>query len=269
MSVDRSLSRTSDRSGDNHFETTVRGYAKHQVDGYLAWMHDQLSAAQAGLADARRELDAARGESEVLRQQLQTRPQHEQISVRMAEILRLAQEEAEQERGKAAQLAAGILQRAEVQARQVIEKARSDATEMTQQTLRDCEDQITGARADATQLVDTARQQAEATLAEARERSRRVLSDVDRRSRQIMALQQRRLAAVLAAHEDAVSRLEIAGRLINEHLEQDREEGDPGAQVDPEVLPTLGPAIESGEVDLSGSQPPLPDEPAEVDLTKA
>lgn len=272
MSAERSPSRNLDKGGDNRFETTVvRGYDKHQVDGYVAWMQDQIAAAQAGLADARRELEAARGESDRLRQQLQNRPQHEQVSARMTQILRLAQEEAEQEREKAAQLAAGILEGAEAQARQVIEKARSDATEMTRETQRTCEEQVADARAKATQLVETARQQSEATLAETRERSRRVLSDVDRRSRQIMALQQRRLAAVLAAHEDTMNRLEIAGRLINEQLEQDREEGDPADQVDPQVLPTLGPAIESDELDsASGSPPPQPSDeaPADADSTE-
>jgi cell division septum initiation protein DivIVA len=272
MSAERSQSKNLDKGGDNRFESVMRGYDKHQVDGYVAWMQDQIAAAQAGLGDARRELEAARGESERLRQQLQTRPQHEQVSERMAQILRLAQEEAEQEREKAAQLAAGILEGAEAQARDVIEKARSDAAEMTRETQRSCEEQITDARAKAAELVETARQQSEATLAEARERPRRVLSDVDRRSRQIMALQQRRLAAVLAAHEDAMNRLEIAGRLINEQLEQDHEEGDPAAQVDPQVLPTLGPAIEAGELDSpSGSQSSQPpgETPDDGDGTEA
>jgi peptidoglycan DL-endopeptidase CwlO len=244
MSSERSQPGHGDRDAGNRFETVMRGYDKRQVEDYVAWLGEQLSAMQADLTETRRKLDAAREDSAALRQQLQTRPPHEQVSARMAEILRLAQEEAEQEREKAAEQAADILEQTQAKAAEVIEEARSDAAQMTRETQGQCEDQLASAQAKVAQLLETAQRQAEATLTEAGERSRRVLTDVDQRSRQITSLQQRRLAAVLAAHHDVKQRLEDAGRLIDEQLGQDREQGDPAAAVDPEVLPTLGPAIQ-------------------------
>jgi cell division septum initiation protein DivIVA len=236
----------------------VRGYDKRRVEDYAAWLREQLSAAQGELADAHRELAAARDESVALQQQLQNPPRHEHVSARMAEILRLAQEEAEQEREKAAHIAAGIHERTQVEAREVVNQAQLKATDMVRDTRRCSEDALTVARQNAKQLIETARDEADATLAQARERSQRVLNDTDRRSRQIMALQQRRLTRVVAAHKDSMRWVEVASTVINGHLAQDREQGHPAAQVDPEVLPTLGPALDSGDVDLSPRPHPSP-----------
>lgn len=254
MTVERAQPGPSDRDRQNRFETVVRGYDKHQVDDHIARLQQQLAAARTQLADARRDLTVARDDTAALRQQLRPRPWHEQVSDRMTEILRLAQEEAERERNQAAQLAADVLARAQAEAGEVVTEARANAAELRRDTRRSCEDQLANARATASELIETTREEAETTLARARERSQRALADTDKRSRQIMALQHGRLEGVLAAYQDTLHRLEEAERLIKESLDEDREQGDPAAQVDPEVLPTLGSALDTDQHAPPGSR---------------
>src|SRR5919199_6650931 len=107
MTTDHPVTAARDASVENLFETVFKGYAKRQVEDYIAWLQEQVSAVKAELTDARRELAVAREDLVVTKAQLQARPAHEEISVRMAQILRLAEEEAQQERNAAAQQADG------------------------------------------------------------------------------------------------------------------------------------------------------------------
>src|SRR3954452_11035717 len=261
MTTENPLPAARDAGVENLFETVFKGYAKRQVEDYIAWLQEQVSAAKAELTDARHELAVARADLVETRTQLQTRPAHEEISVRMAQILRLAEEEAQQERDAATQHAAGVLEQARGEARAALEAAHENADEIVRTARRECDDELASPRPEATRRVETARRQAEATMADARERAQRALADADRRSEQITSLQQRRLAAVLAAHEDVVRRLESVRRVIGEPLVQDREQGDPAASGDHAPLPAagaaVGPAIEP--------KPPRP--PAEAPMS--
>jgi peptidoglycan DL-endopeptidase CwlO len=251
MTTEHPLSAAARDAGvENLFETVFKGYAKRQVEDYIAWLQEQVSAAKAELTDARRELATARNDLVETRAQLQTRPAHEEISVRMAQILRLAEEEAQQERDAGAQQAASVLEQARGEARAALEAAHANAAEIVRAARRECDDELAGARAEANRLVETARRQAEGTMSDARERAQRALADADRRTEQITALQQRRLAAVLSAHEDVVRRLEAARSVIGEILVQDREQGDPAAAIDPTPLPAAGPAVDPTSVQL-------------------
>src|SRR5918911_3719689 len=101
-----------DSGVDNLFETVIRGYHKRQVEDYIAWLQEQVSAVKAELTAARRELAVAREDLVATKAQLQSRPAHEEVSLRMAQILRLAEEEAQQERDAAAKQAGGGLEQA-------------------------------------------------------------------------------------------------------------------------------------------------------------
>src|SRR5919199_669579 len=178
MTTDHPVTAARDASVENLFETVFKGYAKRQVEDYIAWLQEQVSAAKSELTDARRELAVARDDLASTRSQLQTRPQHEEISVRMAQILRLAEEDAQQ-----------------------------SATQIVEGTRRECDDELAAARAEANRLVETARRQAEATMSDARERARSALADADRRTQQITNLQEQRLSAGLSAPPGAHSPL--------------------------------------------------------------
>jgi cell division septum initiation protein DivIVA len=256
MTTEHPLPAARDAGVENLFETVFKGYAKRQVEDYIAWLQEQVSAAKAELTDARRELATARDDLVETRAQLQTRPAHEEISVRMAQILRLAEEEAQQERDAGAQQAASVLEQARGEARAALEAAHANAADIVRAARRECDDDLAAARAEANRLVETARRQAEGTMADARERAQRALADADRRTEQITTLQQRRLAAVLSAHEDVVRRLEAARGVIGEILVQDGEQGDPAAAIDPTPLPAAGPAVDPTSVQLPSRPSP-------------
>src|ERR687885_2552638 len=127
MTTDHPVTAARDASVENLFETVFKGYAKRQVEDYIAWLQEQVSAAKSELTDARRELAVAREDLVSTRAQLQTRPQHEEISVRMAQILRLAEEEAQQERDAATQHAAAVLEQARGEAQAALQAAHDNA----------------------------------------------------------------------------------------------------------------------------------------------
>src|ERR687886_2647239 len=109
MTSEHQSAALNDPGVDNLFETVIRGYHKRQVEDYIAWLQEQVAAVKAELTDARRELAVAREDLVVTKAQLQARPAHEEISVRMAQILRLAEEEAQQEKDAATAQAAVVL----------------------------------------------------------------------------------------------------------------------------------------------------------------
>src|SRR3954454_23495952 len=112
MTSDQQSAALYEQGADNLFETVIRGYHKRQVEDYIAWLQEQVSAVKAELTDARRELAVAREDLVVTKAQLKTRPRHEEISVRLAQILRLAEEESQQERDAAERQANGVLEQA-------------------------------------------------------------------------------------------------------------------------------------------------------------
>jgi cell division septum initiation protein DivIVA len=139
------------------FQIVVRGYHKRQVDDYIAQLQERISALQAELEEAHREQTAA-GEG-ALRAGPRTYPQHERVSLRMNEILRLADEEAALAREEADRHAAAMLERARVEARGLLEAARSTAEEVLRETMRRCEEERVAARLEARRLIEPARRQ--------------------------------------------------------------------------------------------------------------
>src|SRR3954469_607039 len=147
MTTEQPLPAARDAGVENLFETVFKGYAKRQVEDYIAWLQEQVSAAKTELTQARRELAIAREDLVETRAQLQTRPQHEEISVRMAQILRLAEEEAQQERDAAAQQAGAVLDQARGEAQAALQAAHDNAEEIVRATRRGCDDELATARA--------------------------------------------------------------------------------------------------------------------------
>src|SRR3954464_12550839 len=120
MTTEHPLPAARDAGVENLFETVFKGYAKRQVEDYIAWLQEQESAAKTELTQARPDVAIRRGDLLEARAQLQTRPQHEEISVRMAQILRLAEEEAQQERDAAPEQATAVLEQARAEARRAL-----------------------------------------------------------------------------------------------------------------------------------------------------
>ena len=134
------------------FEREMRGYSRRKVDEWVARAKSQVKA----MEDRYSQLLA---EAERLRRELldarhaASRPVHEEISERVGQILRLADEEAHSERHQAAQEIAATRE----EARQQTDKLRAEARQEAERIRTDTQDQ-------AERLLSAAQEQADQAL---------------------------------------------------------------------------------------------------------
>src|SRR3954451_5743707 len=88
---------------EDPFEVVMRGYNKRQVDEYVMQCQHHMRDLSQRLALAEREIERARAEAQAAREKATVKPAHEEVSERLAQILRLANEESERERSQAAE----------------------------------------------------------------------------------------------------------------------------------------------------------------------
>jgi cell division septum initiation protein DivIVA len=162
MAIEHSQPGPHDAGGGNLFQTVMLGYHKHQVEDQVTRLQERIFALEAELEAARRSASAT--SADPVARQRQSRPRHEGVSLRMAQILQLADEEAKQARVEAAEQAAAVLERAQTEARELLEAARSTAEEVLRGVMRRSEEELAAARAEASRLVAAAREQAQAIL---------------------------------------------------------------------------------------------------------
>jgi DivIVA domain-containing protein len=160
---------------DDAFEVQLRGYSRRQVDEFLARCRSQIRDLEQRLERAQNETEELRHDLATARQQaLGAKPAHQEVSERIAQILKLADDEARSEKTKAQDEIA--LQRNEAQTE--AERVRTEAREQTERMLTAAQEQaeraITSARAEAEKTRNSARTEAERTTTAARTEAERV-----------------------------------------------------------------------------------------------
>jgi cell division septum initiation protein DivIVA len=242
------------------FDTTVRGFNKKQVEEYLGLMrselatkNDDLAALQAQVDERSRELNQVREEITSLRSETSAanRPQHEEVSERLAQILRLADEEADQKRAKAAQEAETALEQARDQSAKVLEAARSAAEGIISAARERAEKEAAAAKAEAEALLANAASSSQATIEDAEQRAAQVLSDADQRTSQITSLQDERLAALREVHTDTLRRLEAVRGVLEKVLIAEADAGPPHSGISNAPLPAAGVALRAADVEVT------------------
>jgi cell division septum initiation protein DivIVA len=246
-------------SSDSLFETTMRGYNKRQVDEYIVWLRAELSSAQEDARAAREQSDETARDVQRMRDELSqaraeassaVRPQHEEVSERLAQILRLADEEADQKRARAVEEADSTLEAARDQSAKVLEAARSAAEGIISAARARAEKEAAAAKAEAEALLASAASSSQATIDDAEQRAARVLADADQRTGQITSLQDERLAALREVHTDTLRRLEVVRGALEKVLTAEIEAGPPDSAVDAAPLPAAGTALRAVDIDL-------------------
>jgi len=86
--------------GGMEWEREVRGYNRQQVDNYVAWRTGQVRELESRLSQSLGEIEHLRQEVADARQSAR-RPPHEEISERVGQILKLADDEAKSQRDRA------------------------------------------------------------------------------------------------------------------------------------------------------------------------
>src|SRR6516165_8901625 len=180
------------------FEMQMRGYSRRQVDDFVARRNNEIRELEQRLARALDESEHLRRELTAVRQQaLAGRPAHEEVSERIAQILKLADDEAKAQKNKADDDIAKL--RADAQ--QESERVRADAREQAERML-------TAAQEQAERTISAARDEADRTRTTARTEADRLTSDTRKKAdAAIHDGAERRLNLLSTRHTETVRRL--------------------------------------------------------------
>src|SRR5579862_2167245 len=194
-------------SHDDAFEVQLRGYSRRQVDDFVGRCQRQIRDLEQRLARTLDESEELRRNLAAARQQaLGAKPAHEEVSERIAQILKLADDEARSQKSKAHDDIAK--QRNEAQAE--VDKTRAEAREQAERMLTAAQEQaeraITSARAEADKTVTAARAEADHTTTEARKKSDAVMADAKAQAKKAL---DEATARATAIHDGAERRLNL------------------------------------------------------------
>ena len=201
------------------FEMQMRGYSRRQVDDFVARRNNEIRELEQRLARTLDEAEHLRREVSTVRQQaLSGRPAHEEVSERISQILKLADDEARAQKNKADDDIAK--QRSDAQ--QESERVRAEAREQAERMLTAAQEQAertisasrqeadktrTAARTEADRLTSDTRKKADAALAQAKAQAKKVLDEATARATAIHDGAERRLNLLSTRHGETVRRL--------------------------------------------------------------
>jgi cell division septum initiation protein DivIVA len=201
------------------FEMQMRGYSRRQVDDFVARRNNEIRELEQRLARSLDESEHLRRELSTVRQQaLSGRPAHEEVSERISQILKLADDEAKAQKNKADDDIAK--QRSDAQ--QESERVRADAREQAERMLTAAQEQAertisaarneadktrTAARTEADRLTSDTRKKADAALAQSKGQAKKQLDEATARATAIHDGAERRLNLLSTRHAETVRRL--------------------------------------------------------------
>src|SRR6202161_4039643 len=204
---------------EDAFEMQMRGYSRRQVDEFIARCRSQIRDLEQRLARSLDDSEELRRDLATARQQaLGAKPAHEEVSERIAQILKLADDEARSQKSKADDDIAK--QRDEAQ--QDVDRARAEAREQAERMLTAAQEQaeraITSARAEADNTLSSARAEAErvtsdakkkadSALASAKGQAKKTLEEATARAPAIHDGAERRLNLLSTRHSETIKRL--------------------------------------------------------------
>ena len=173
---------------EDAFEVQMRGYSRRQVDEFIARCRSQIRDLEQRLARALDDGEELRRDLATARQQaLGAKPAHEEVSERIAQILKLADDEARSQKSKAHEEIARQRNDAQTEAEKIRTEAREQAERMLTAAQEQAERAITSARAEAEKTVTGARNEAEKTLTSARNEAERTTADARKKSESALA----------------------------------------------------------------------------------
>jgi cell division septum initiation protein DivIVA len=267
------------------FEMQMRGYSRRQVDEFVARRNNEIRDLEQRLARTLDETEQLRREISAVRQQaLASKPAHEEVSERIAQILKLADDEAKAQKGKADEEIAKLREDAQQEA----ERVRADAREQAERMLTAAQEQAertisaarneadktrTSARTEADRLTTETRKKADSALASAKAQAKKMLDEATARASAIHDGAERRLNLLSTRHADTVRRLTdildgvqglVAAEAARMSLEEEVNQSVASAAAAADAGETAGAGDDDGdepasERDLATMAPPAPD----------
>jgi cell division septum initiation protein DivIVA len=192
---------------EDAFEVQLRGYSRRQVDEFVARCRGQVRELEERLGRSLDDSEQLRQEVKALRQQaLGNRPAHEEVSERISQILRLADDEAKAQKTRADDDIKKQLADAQQEADRTRKEARDQAEHMLTAAQEQAERAISAARTEADKTRNTARAESEHATAEARKKADSVLSSAKAQAKQTV---DEATARATAIHDGAERRLNL------------------------------------------------------------
>src|SRR5579863_8554534 len=193
---------------EDAFEMQMRGYSRRQVDEFIARCRSQIRDLEQRLARSLDDQEELRRDLATARQQaLGAKPAHEEVSERIAQILKLADDEARSQKSKAHDDIAK--QRNEAQAE--VDKTRAEAREQAERAITsaraEADKTVTAARAEADHTTTEARKKSDAVMADAKAQAKKALDEATARATAIHDGAERRLNLLSTRHSDTIKRL--------------------------------------------------------------
>jgi cell division septum initiation protein DivIVA len=207
-----------DLGQEDAFEVQMRGYSRRQVDEFVARARSQIRNLEERLSRSVDDTERARLELSTARQDLSNKPAHEEVSERVGQILKLAEDEAKAQRVRAQD----EISKQRDDAKKEAERHRTETREQTERMLTAAQEQaenaIAGARAEAEKLRNTTRieseravgeatKEAESTLATAKAQAKQLLDEATMRATAIHDGAERRLNLLTSRHTETMRRL--------------------------------------------------------------
>src|SRR3974390_1193258 len=189
------------------FEMQMRGYSRRQVDEFIARCRSQIRDLEQRLARALDEGDELRRDLAMARQQARAaKPAHEEVSERISQKMKVADDEARAQKSKAHEDV--VRQRNDAQ--QEADKVRAEAREQAERMLTAAQEQaeraITSARTEAEKTLNSARTEADNTTNEAKKKSEAVLASAKAQAKKAL---DEATARATAIHDGAAGRLNL------------------------------------------------------------
>ena len=224
----------SDLGYEGQFGLERRGYNRLQVDEAIAALRLEVRVQEDGRRDMEGRLSQALDENERLKLELSAarssgRPPHEEISERIGQILKLADDEAKSQRTKADEEIAKLRGEAKAdtdklraEAKADTDKNRAEAQEQAERMLSAAQEQAENtissakseadstrksAASEAQQLIADASKQAETAVATAKSQAKQQLDEATARATAIHDGAERRLNLLMSRHTEAIRRL--------------------------------------------------------------
>lgn len=199
----------------DHFPTVRKGgYDKSEVDAFVIRTLNEIRDLRERLARMDDEREQLKRDLAVAKEKSAVKPEHEQISERMAEILRIAEEEAKERRSKV-----------EAEVKEIRDGAQKDCDKRRKDAEEHAERVVSTARTEANEMVSSAKQEADQLREQAKQEGDRRLSDAEARAKKIHDTADRRLAMLTATHNEAVRRLSDMHSTLDELLAAERKAG--------------------------------------------
>jgi F0F1-type ATP synthase membrane subunit b/b' len=220
---------SADLGHEDQFEREMRGYSRRAVDEYVAALRIDLRSLEDGKRDFEDRLSQALDDVERLKLELSAarsngKPAHEEISERIGQILKLAEDEAKSQRGKADDEIARLRADAQAETSKLRADAKADTDRSRAEAHEQAERMLSAAQEQADTSVATAKAEAEAARKAAATEAQHVVADATRQAETAVATAKNQAkqqldeatARATAIHDGAERRLNL---LMSRHTE--------------------------------------------------